>query len=171
VDSEQCRAIVVVDMVDELMSSPEYGVVAGLNDVVSLIEGELMYFRERHRPVFFTCPVIKDEKGAIIRAQMHHALWPRPGETVIDKTAPSAFFETSLEESLKHVHVRSLTLVGIATNTGVLFTAADAMARGFEVAVPETCAFASTRVDHFFALRQIRDVLPTWNEFLRGKRQ
>jgi len=89
-------------------------------------------------------------------------LTPRSDERVLFKAAPSAFFDTDLGEVLKAQRVRRLTLVGLETHTSVLLSAADAVARGLQVVVPEPCVCARNADDHRFALRQIRDVWPQW---------
>jgi nicotinamidase/pyrazinamidase len=43
----------------------------------------------------------------------------------------------------------------VLTNISVLYTAADALQRGFGVIVPDPCVAALTEEDHKFALRQI----------------
>ena len=89
-------------------------------------------------------------------------LTPRADERVMLKHAPSAFFDTDLEATLRDLGVERLTLAGLETHTSVLLTAADAVARGFLVVVPDPCVLASNPEDHRFALRQIRRVWPAW---------
>lgn len=55
----------------------------------------------------------------------------RPGEPVIVKKYPSAFFETALEPMLRRQNVDTLILAGCTTSVCVRATALDAMQRGF----------------------------------------
>lgn len=148
---ESDRALIVIDMTVDLVSAPAPKAVPGALELVRYVQGELRYFRERGRPVIF----VTTGEGAIIPE-----LTPRTGERVLVKRAFSAFFGTALEELLPPQHVRRLTLTGLETNTSILMTAADALARGYHVVVPEPCVCARDVEDHRFALRQIRDVWP-----------
>jgi nicotinamidase-related amidase len=56
-----------------------------------------------------------------------------------------------------------VTIVGLETHTGVLLTAADALARGLAVVVPEPCVAAASSESHAAALRLLREEWPrTW---------
>jgi nicotinamidase-related amidase len=143
----------ILDMVAERVDA-----VPGAAGIVRYVQGELRYFRERGRPVIFACtaPDLSEPPHVI------QELTPRSDERVMWKGAPSAFFDTDLGDTLKELSVRRLTIVGLETHTSVLLTAADAVARGFQVVVPDPCVCATNSDDHRFALRQIRDVWPQW---------
>lgn len=144
---ESDRALIVIDMtVDRVAAVP------GALDLVRYVQGELKYFRERGRPVLFVCT----GEGA----QVIPELTPRTGERIVVKKHLSAFFGTPLSELLPPDQVKRLTLTGLETNTSILLTAADALARGYHVVVPEPCVCAVDQKDHDYALRQIRDVWP-----------
>ncbi len=76
---------------------------------------------------------------------------PVPGRAVVEKLQPekddlfvlkpkfSAFFSTTLEILLRQLDVRRLILTGMSGNVCVLFSAADAYMRGFDVIVPADC--------------------------------
>lgn len=144
--SSSDRALLVLDMTVE-----QVGAVPGAGELLRFIRGELRYFRERGRPVYFASTVRGDRPAPIPE------LLPRAGEKMLWKSAPSAFFRTNLDELLPG-DVRRLTLVGLETHTSVLLTAADAYARGYEVVAPEPCVAARDPADHAFAMRLIRDV-------------
>lgn len=140
------RALLVLDMtVDQVSAVP------GASALLRFIRGELRYFRERGRPIYFAATAHGDRPASIPE------LLPRAGEKVLWKTAPSAFFRTNLDDLLPR-DVRRLTLVGLETHTSVLLTAADAYARGYEVVAPEPCVVARDPADHAFAMRLMRDV-------------
>src|SRR5688572_9781165 len=132
--------------------------VFGAPNIVRYVQGELRYFRERGRPIVFALTTTDFTNAPEILPE----LTPRSDERVLLKTAPSAFFDTDLGDSLQQQRVRRLTIVGLETHTSVLLTAADAVARGFQVVVPDPCVCAANPDDHRFALRQIREVWPTW---------
>lgn len=154
--AESDRALLILDMTADRVTGPD--AVPGATQIVRYVQGELRYFRERGRPVIFalTAPDLS-EPPAILQE-----LTPRSDERVLLKAAPSAFYDTDLGEVLKAQRVRRLTLVGLETHTSVLLSAADAVARGLHVVVPDPCVCSANPDDHRFALRQIREVWPQW---------
>jgi nicotinamidase-related amidase len=154
--AESDRALLILDMTVDLVTGEH--AVAGAQGIVRYVAGELRYFRERGRLVVFALTT-QDFTNA---PEILPELTPRSDERVLLKTAPSAFFDTDLGDTLHKQRVRRLTLVGLETNTSVLLTAADAVARGFQVVVPDPCVCSKNPDDHRFALRQIREVWPTW---------
>lgn len=138
---ESDRALLVLGM-----DAAHGAAVAGVDEIVRFIAGELRYFRERGRLVVF-----------VAEGPMLAGLVPRSGEQVVH--APphgSAFMAPVLSELLARERIRRITLVGVETHTAVLLTAADAVARGFAVVVPETCVCAADRRSHDAALHLIR---------------
>jgi ureidoacrylate peracid hydrolase len=84
-----------------------------------------------------------------------YGLRPEPGDRVIVKRRYSAFYGTDLELTLRALGVRSIVVVGVATNVCVETTVRDAFMRDFDtVVVPEGCA-ANTPEEHAFGLRSI----------------
>lgn len=145
--AESDRALIVLDMtLDRIHGS---SAVAGATGIVRFVQGELRYFRERGRPVVFACT---DGHQSLIIQE----LTPRTDELVVKKPGPSAFFGTSLDTALRSQGVRRVTLVGLETHTAVLLTAADAMARGYEVVVPDPCVCAGPPDAHDAALGLLR---------------
>jgi nicotinamidase/pyrazinamidase len=151
--AESDRALLILDMVQDHVDA-----VPGAQGIVRYVQGELRYFRERGRPVIFACTA----PDLLHPPQIIQELTPRSDERIMWKSAPSAFFDTDLGDSLRDLKVRRLTLVGLETHTSVLLTAADAVARGFQVVVPDPCVCATDLEDHRFALRQIREIWPMW---------
>ena len=74
-----------------------------------------------------------------------------PGKAVVEKLRPeeddffvlkpkfSAFYCTTLEILLMQLSIRRLILTGMSGNVCVLFSAADAYMRNFDIIVPEDC--------------------------------
>jgi nicotinamidase-related amidase len=153
--AESDRCLLILDMVVDRVTGE--GAVPGAAAIVRYVHGELRYFRERGRPVIFACT-----GDPLADPAMVQELTARTDERVVCKSAPSAFFDTDLAATLRELNVRRLTLVGLETHTSILLTAADAVARGLQVVVPDPCVCASTPDDHRFALRQIREVWPRW---------
>jgi nicotinamidase-related amidase len=61
------------------------------------------------------------------------ALGPEPGDVVVTKHQPSAFFGTDLEIQLRRRGVQTIVLCGISTNVGVEATARTGFEHGFNV--------------------------------------
>ncbi|KWT97470.1 Maleamate amidohydrolase (plasmid) [Variovorax sp. WDL1] len=71
-------------------------------------------------------------------SQIVSALTPEPGELVVRKTVPSAFFGTSLAPWLAQRGVRSLLVAGATTSGCVRASVVDAMSWGYRpIVVPE----------------------------------
>ena len=85
-------------------------------------------------------------------------LAPFPGE-IVRKHRYSAFYDTDLEERLRQMQPDKLIICGDCTSICVLFTAADAINRGFPVEVYSDCVADFDSEAHSFALRHMEKVL------------
>jgi len=141
-------ALLVVDLCEPRADAP------WARSILESVAGEIAYQRGRGRPILYAC----ETPGDVRRAPWPE-LAPDPLDPVLRKRGYSAFHGTELDGLLAERGVEELWIVGVETHTGVLFTAADAMSRGLQVTVPETCVAASDEALHGFALRQVRDVL------------
>jgi len=164
------KAILVIDMLKDFIEEGAPLEVPAGREIIEAVRGEIDYYREKKRLVFFVNDTHK-KNDLEFKVWPRHAVKGTPGaevipelkvlssDTIIEKTSYSGFFETDLDQRLKERGVTYLTLVGVTTNICILFTAVDALMRGYEVVVPETCVAALTDEDHNFALRQINEVL------------
>ena len=73
---------------------------------------------------------------------------PLPGETVIYKAAPSAFFGTLLMAQLNALDVDSLIICGESTSGCVRATVVDARSHRYLVTVVEECVFDRHQTTH-----------------------
>ncbi|MEQ8246223.1 MAG: isochorismatase family cysteine hydrolase [Alphaproteobacteria bacterium] len=64
-------------------------------------------------------------------AEILETLKPQPGEMVIQKNRPSAFYSTQLESVLAAMKIKSLVFCGVTTNMCVETTVRDASQRDF----------------------------------------
>jgi len=87
------------------------------------------------------------------------ALRPRPGDYVVLKPMPSAFFQSPLETLLGRLGVETLVVAGFATDICVLATAIDAAMRGLRLVLPQDASAAETEAAHRAALVHVRRVL------------
>ena len=105
-------------------------------------------------------------------AEVVEELAPRPGDVVIDKSRPSAFYGTQLEPVLTSLGVRNLVVAGVTTNICVETTARDAGQRDYHVHVVSdaTAEFEKDRHDHalgtiafmFGWVNTVDEVLESW---------
>ncbi len=89
---------------------------------------------------------------------------PRPGETVIRKGKPSAFFRSPLAERLTELGVDSLIVCGGTTSGCVRATVVDAFSHDHRVTVVEDAVFDRVELSHAAALldmeQKYADVCP-----------
>jgi maleamate amidohydrolase len=99
-------------------------------------------------------------EGAVIPPEIA----PQPGETVITKSKPSAFFGTQLESQLVFHGVDTLIVTGMVTSGCVRATVDDAFAHNYRVVVPIECVSDRAEVPHLVNLFDMdmisADVLP-----------
>jgi nicotinamidase-related amidase len=84
---------------------------------------------------------------------------PEPGDVVVEKTTYSGFHRTALHAVLRRNGIGKLSLSGCVTNICILYTAADAVLRGYEVDVDEKIVAGLDPASHAFALDQMERVL------------
>jgi maleamate amidohydrolase len=75
-------------------------------------------------------------------------LGPWPGERVIVKTMPSAFFGTPLASLLTYLAVDTCIVTGMVTSGCVRATVVDAFSHNFRVVVPEECVADRGELSH-----------------------
>ena len=139
-------ALVIIDMAMAYFvpSSPLYaGVESTLAPTIALAAAA----RAAAIPVIFTrVEYVHPAEGGLFRRKIaalacfeagnplgdfHESLRPQPGDIVITKHFPSAFFGTSLAAMLSAQQVDSLIITGLSTSGCVRATAVDALCHGF----------------------------------------
>jgi len=86
-------------------------------------------------------------------------LKPQPNDIIVYKISYSGFYGTNLHNILRELAISRLRVTGVATSICVLYTAVDALMRGYEVEVIPDAVAGLTPEDHKFALRQLTEVL------------
>lgn len=89
------------------------------------------------------------------RFEIHPTLAPRPGETLIKKVAPSAFFGTPLMAHLNALEVDTVIVTGESTSGCVRATVVDAASYRLRVLVPEDCVYDRHQASHAINLFDI----------------
>ncbi|MFW9889180.1 MAG: cysteine hydrolase family protein [Candidatus Thorarchaeota archaeon] len=91
-------------------------------------------------------------------AQVVDELAPGRGEKVIPKRRYSGFFGTDLDLTLREAGITNIILVGVLTEICVMYTSADASARGYNVYVVADGTGSTVRENHQFALQHMKEV-------------
>lgn len=84
---------------------------------------------------------------------------PRAGDVVVEKKTYSGFYRSILQSVLRRHGIREVSLSGCVTNICILYTAADAAMRGYDVTVDEAVVAGLDVRSHRFALDQMEKVL------------
>jgi nicotinamidase-related amidase len=134
----------------------------------------IVHTREGHRPDMSDAPKAKVERGdprlrigakgpmgrILIRGEPGHdiipTLYPKEGETVIDKPGKGAFYATDLHPVLQNRGIESLIVCGVTTEVCVHTTVREANDRGFRCIVPGDCCGSYFPEFHEVGLRMIK---------------
>ncbi len=166
------RALLVIDMLEDFvrpgapLEVPKTrAILPALRRRISRArkEGELVvYVCDSHRkddPEFarmgWPPHAVEGTPGAAVVARIS----PEPGDVVVEKRTYSGFHRTSLQSVLRGRGVRRLSLSGCVTSICILYTAADAAMRGYDVTVDEVHVAGLDRKTHAFALDQMEKIL------------
>lgn len=121
--------------------------------------------RQGRVPVFYTHGMSGGggpSRGA--RGPIVAEIAPAPGDVVIPKAAPSAFFGTSLAGHLVRLRIDTLLVAGCTTSGCVLATVIDGFSYGYRTVVVEDCVFDRAETPHRVSLfdmdAKYADVLP-----------
>lgn len=169
---ENREALIVIDMLNDFVLEGAPLEVPSARMIIPELKRELEKSRKEGMPVIYVCDrhekddrefkkmgwpphAVKGTKGA----EVVRELKPIKGERIIEKKTYSGFYNTELDKTLKELGVKTLRLTGCVTNICILFTASDAVLRGYDVKVLENCVAGINREDHEFGLRLMRNVL------------
>jgi nicotinamidase-related amidase len=164
-------ALVLIDVINDLDFPGSAALVAQAEPMAV----RLAVFKRRATRAGVPAIYVNDNFGrwrSDFRQTVAHCVSPSsPGRHVSSRLRPTArdyfvlkpkhsgFFATTLAPLLEALEIRRLVLTGIAGDICVLFTAADAYMRDYELFVPADCTVSNTAADNARALRQIGTVL------------
>jgi len=166
------EALLVIDMLDDFVREGAPLEVPGTRRIVPFVRNEIeraraaavpvVYVNDSHAPddvefgkYGWPPHAVKGTPGAAVVGE----LAPREGDHVVEKTTYSGFYGTGLDALLERLGVTDLRLVGCVTHICVMFTASDAVLRGYRVSVPGEGVAGLDAQDHEAALRIMRNVL------------
>jgi nicotinamidase-related amidase len=163
------KALIIIDLLNDFVSEGAPMAVPNINTIIGPIKGEIEKARRGNYPVIFLCDC-HDEDDREFKLFPPHARKGTAGANVIDELKPegtdilvrkssfSGFYDTVLDETLKKLSVGKLIITGTVTNICVLYTAIDAIMRGYEVDIVEDAVIGLNETDHKYALGQMRDL-------------
>lgn len=164
------KALLIIDMLKDFVEEGAPLEVSLARRIVKNIKSQIDEARKQGIPIIYVCDnhkeddpefrlwprhAVKGTKGAEVVGEIK----PQKGDVIVYKKTYSGFFETELDDVLKKFGIDEVIITGVVTNICVLYTAADAYMRGYEVNILEDCVAGLNDEDHRFALRQIKEVL------------
>lgn len=152
-------ALLIIDMINDL----EFPGGDELQEPTRLLAHAIADLKQRARELKIPVVYVNDNFGRwksdskeVVEHVLHgevrgqflaQLLMPTDEDYFVLKPKNSAFYETSLDILLTHLHVKHLILTGISTDSCVLFTANDAYMRELTLTIPSDCV-ASIKVTH-----------------------
>jgi nicotinamidase-related amidase len=166
------RALLVIDMLEDFVRRGAPLEVPETRRILPALRRRIARARKERELVVYLCDshrkndpefarmgwpshAVAGTPGAVVVA----AISPEPGDIIVEKKAYSGFHRTSLQSVLLRRGIRKLSLAGCVTSICILYTAADAAMRGYEVTVDEALVAGLDRKTHAFALDQMEKVL------------
>jgi nicotinamidase-related amidase len=166
------RALLVIDMLQDFVSPGAPLEVPETRTILPALRRRILRARKDGELVVYVCDshrkndpefermgwpphAVAGTHGAAVVAQIS----PQPGDVVVDKQTYSGFYRTQLASVLGRRRIRSLSLSGCVTNICILYTAADAAMRGYNVTVDEAHVAGLDGKTHAFALDQMEKIL------------
>jgi nicotinamidase-related amidase len=144
------QALVVIDMLNDFVLPGSPLEVPETRIILPALRSRLEQARAAGVPVIYVCDAHAPDDREFSRmgwpphavagtrgAEVIEELQPLPGEHLVHKTTYSGFYQTELNRILQELQIEELVLTGCVTNICILYTAADAVMRGYRVSVPE----------------------------------
>ncbi len=166
------EALLIIDMLNDFVQPGAPLEVPETRSIIQAIQDRVAAARTAQQPVIYICDAHKPDDPEFSRmgwpphavrgtagAQVINELAPGEMDPVIEKTSYSGFHQTGLEGVLQSLKIDHLTLTGCVTNICILYTAYDAVVRGYDVTVPRNCVADLAADDGAFALKQMSEVL------------
>ena len=167
------EALVIIDMVngflfggkDQLLISAAN--VAGLIDNIQILTGKarqaqvpLLYIACEHQDgdVMFRYIPPHGIEGTW-EAEIINDLTPQPADQVVKKKFYSGFYETRLDDHIRHLGVDTLYLAGIQTDCCVHATAQGALFRGYRAVLVADCCDTISPERQKLGLERYRDLI------------
>lgn len=166
------EALVIIDMLNDFVREGAPLEVPAARAILPALQARLAAARAAGLPVIYVCNGHRPDDPEFSRMGWPaHGVRGTPGARVVDELAPletdpllekgtySSFYQTGLEGILQALGIEKLVLTGVVTSICILYTAYEAVVRGYAVTVPTDSVAALDPADGAFALRQMETVL------------
>lgn len=166
------KALLVIDMLNDFVKKGAPLEVPETRRVIPAIQEEIANAQREKYPVIYICDSHEPDDQEFRRfgwpahavrgtsgAQVVDELRPSSGDLIVEKATYSGFYNTRLDNLLKTLGVGTLRLTGCVTHICVMFTASDAVLRGYAVEVVKMGVAGLAPQDHEAALRIMNTVL------------
>lgn len=166
------EALLVIDMLNDFVLPGAPLEVPKTRAIIAAIRQRIDRARAKGHPVIYVCDAHLPDDPEFTRmnwpphavrgttgAEVIAELAPQATDPVVEKTGYSGFHQTGMEGLLQALKVNRLVMTGCVTNICVLYTAYDAVIRGYQVSVPLDCVADLADDDGAFALKQMEEVL------------
>lgn len=165
------KALLIIDMLNDFARKGAPLYVPKTKDVIPFIKAEIEKARAEGIPIIYICDSHEPHDIEFSRfgwplhaiagsegAKVIQELAPSSQDYIVYKTTYSGFYRTELDDLLKRLNIKKLIITGCVTHICILFTASDAVLRGYEVEIPEKCVAGLDEEDHRAALRIMKNV-------------
>jgi len=166
------RALLIIDMLNDFVRPGAPLEVPQNREILPALQQRLLNARRDNTPIIFindghsvndpefsrmgwSPHAIQGTEGAAVINE----LAPLANETQIIKKTYSGFNNTPLEKILKNLGIEELVLTGCVSNICILYTAADAVMKGYNVIVPTDCVAHLDPEEGEFAFNQMKNIL------------
>lgn len=166
---EEKKALIIIDLLNDFVKEDAPLVVPGIKNIIVPIKREIEKARKGGYPIIYLCDC-HEEEDSEFKLFPPHAKIGTPGANVIDELRPegtdilvrkssfSGFYDTVLDETLKKLSIKKIIITGTVTNICVLYTAVDAVMRGYKVDIVEDAVIGLNDKDHAHAIGQMKDI-------------
>lgn len=165
------RAVLVVDMINDHLTPGRPLEVPRARTIVPAVARRLDDARAEGTPVVYVLdrhepgdPELDEWSTHAVEGTEGAGVWPdlapRPGDHVVTKPTYSSFTGSQLEQLLDDLRVDTLVLTGCATEVQLLFTATDALQRGFAVELPADSQAGQSEPAEQFAMGLVAALPP-----------
>lgn len=165
-------ALLVIDMLNDFVLEGAPLEVPETRKVMPAIRREIDEARRKGIPIIYVCDAHEKDDKEFSRfgwpphavkgtegAKVVKELEPQKDDIVIEKKTYSGFYNTTLDDTLKRLGVDSIRLTGCVTHICIMFTASDAVLRGYNVTVVKDGVAGLSPEDHEAGLRIMKNVL------------
>lgn len=164
------KALLIIDMLRDFLEKDGALFIGNPEEIIQNVSSRLQEWRSQGNPVIYIMDkhlhgdaefkmfpphCLAGERGG----EVVDALAPREGDLLIFKRRYSAFFGTDLDLTLRELGVTELELAGVCTQICILYTAADARMRQYDVTVRKNCVASFDVKAHEFSLKEMTETL------------